>query len=150
MSSAQRLIRANAALTALGYVAYPLLLVLLALFDRDLLLRCIVVPAAGFAICAIIRTAVDASRPYEAGGPAPLIPKDAHGKSFPSRHTFCMFTIACTWLVFQPIVGGALLACACALALIRVKGGVHYPRDVTAGAALALAICAVGYLAIPW
>lgn len=144
------LIRANRALTALGYIAYPLLLALLAIFDRALLLRCIAVPAAGFLICTLIRNAVDAPRPYEAGGPAPRIPKDTRGKSFPSRHAFCMFTIACTWLTWQPIAGAALLACACIMAAIRVVGGVHYPRDVAAGAALAIAICAAGYLAIPW
>lgn len=144
------LVAANKTLTAIGYIAYPLLLVLLAVLDQGLLVRCIVVPAAGFIICTIIRNAVDAPRPYEEGGPAPLIPKDTCGKSFPSRHTFCMFTIACTWLLWQPIVGAILLACACAMGVIRVIGGVHHLRDVLAGAALAIIVCAVGYLAIPW
>lgn len=150
MRDARTLIAANTALTAIGYVAYPLLLVLLALFDRELLARCIAVPAAGFAICTVMRDVVNASRPYEVTGRPPLIPKDTRGHSFPSRHTFCMFTIACTWLLWQPIVGCALLALACVMAAIRVKGGVHFLRDVIMGAALALAVCAIGYLVIPW
>lgn len=150
MRDARALIGANTALTAIGYVAYPLLLVLVALFDRALLVRCIVVPAVGFIACTIVRDAVDAPRPYEVTGAAPLIPKDTRGHSFPSRHTFCMFTIACTWLLWQPLVGGALLASSCAMAVIRVKGGVHFLRDVVAGAVLAIIICAIGYLAIPW
>lgn len=150
MRDARALIGANAALTAIGYVAYPLLLVLVALFDRELLVRCIVVPAVGFAVCTVVRDVVNAPRPYEVTGRAPLIPKDTRGHSFPSRHTFCMFTIACTWLLWQPIVGCVLLVLACVMAAIRVRGGVHFLRDVIAGAALALAVCAIGYLLIPW
>ncbi|WP_251211849.1 phosphatase PAP2 family protein [Adlercreutzia murintestinalis] len=155
------LIAANRALTVVGYVAYPLLLVLLALFGRSLLLRCIVVPAVGFALCSIVRTTINAPRPYEApGAPAPRIPKDTRGHSFPSRHTFCMVTIACTWLEWAvatsgaawwaAVVGGALVAASIAMAIMRVVGGVHFARDVVAGAALALVVCAVGYQAIPW
>lgn len=145
-----KLIIANRALTAIGYVAYPSLLVLLAIFDRGLLVRCIAVPAVGFIICTLIRNAVNAPRPYEVTGVPPRIPKDTRGRSFPSRHTFCMFTIACTWLVWQPIVGCVLLALACIMAAIRVIGGVHFLRDVLAGAGLAIALCAAGYLLIPW
>lgn len=159
--SASILIAANRALTAIGYVAYPLLLALLALCDGGLLVRCIVVPAVGFALCTIIRSAVNAPRPYEApGASAPLIPKDTCGHSFPSRHTFCMVTIACTWLEWAlatggaawwaALVGGALLVASVAMGIMRVVGGVHFARDVIAGAVLALTVCAVGYQAIPW
>lgn len=144
------LIVLNKALTVIGYIAYPLLLVLLAIFDRTLLLRCIVVPAVGFIICTLIRTTINAPRPYEVTGNAPQIPKDTQGKSFPSRHTFCMFMIACSWLLWQPIVGAVLLLLACMMAVIRVIGGVHFLRDVIAGAILALAVCAIGYLVFPW
>jgi membrane-associated phospholipid phosphatase len=38
----------------------------------------------------------------------------------------------------------------CAMAAIRVVGGVHWPRDVIAGAACALVLAAIGYAVIPW
>lgn len=141
---------ANAVLTGVGYVAYPTLLLLLALLAPGLLLRCLVIPAVGFAICTVMRSFVNAPRPYERLGAAPLIPKDTRGKSFPSRHAFCMFTIAYSWLVWQPAAGIILFAMACLLAAIRVLGGVHFPRDVVAGAILASIVCGVGYCCIPW
>ncbi|WP_165253320.1 phosphatase PAP2 family protein [Adlercreutzia sp. ZJ304] len=144
------LAQASKILTAIGYIAYPLLLVLLAIFDRQMLLRCIVVPAIGFVGVSIFRNIVNAPRPYEVNDTAPLIPKNTRGHSFPSRHTFSMFTIACTWMLYQPIVGTALLVLACAMAVIRVVGGVHFPRDVIVGAISAIVVCAAGYLLIPW
>lgn len=144
---ATRLLRAaNKALTAAGYVLYPTLLALIALDgDYALLLRCIVVPAAAFAAVTIIRRAINAARPYETLDIDPLIVKDTHGKSFPSRHTFSMFMIAMSWLAFCAPVGAALLAAGVAMAGVRVVGGVHYPRDVIAGAACALLAGAIGY-----
>lgn len=143
-------VAANAVLTAIGYVAYPVLLALLFAFDQQLLARCIAVPAAGFATVSIFRSLYDAPRPYELGGPEPPAGKRTRGKSFPSRHTFCMFAIAFTWLVWQPVVGALLLACGCFMAAVRVRLGVHFPRDVVAGAACAAAFSLIGYCVIPW
>ena len=58
--------------------------------------------------------------------------------------------IAVTWLVAQPAVGAALVACAIVLAAVRVIGGVHYPRDVIAGALAAAAAGLIGYVLVPW
>lgn len=143
------LIILNKALTLAGYVLYPLLLVLLAVFEPRLLARCIVVPAVGFVLLTLLRRAVNAPRPYEKLAIEPLIKKDTRGKSFPSRHTLCMFMIAVTWLVWQPVVGAVLLAASVLMATARVLGGVHFPRDVIAGAAFALVMGAIGYIAIP-
>lgn len=172
------LLAANKLLTYAGYVAYPLLLVLLALdalgiwgsgagalsateaasatTDTDnreasawLLARCIVVPALAFAAVSIFRRIYNAPRPYEALNIQPLIIKDTHGKSFPSRHTFSMFMISVTWLAWQPIVGGVLLVAGVFMGAIRVLGGVHFPRDVVAGALAAIAAGFVGYVLIP-
>lgn len=144
------LVTANRALTALGYVMYPVLLVLLGLFDQGMLVRCICVPAAGFVVVSAFRYVYDAPRPYELGGPMPPTGKRTKGKSFPSRHTFCMFTIACAWAVWQPVVGAVLLACGCFMACVRVRLGVHFPRDVVAGALCAIVFAIIGYGLIPW
>lgn len=136
----------NKALTIVGYVSYPLLLILLCMFDPWLLPQDIVVPAAGFAAVTIVRNIVNAPRPYENDGPPPLIEKSTKGHSFPSRHTFCMFMIAYTWLDWEPAIGIVLLACAVLLATCRVVLRVHFTRDVIAAAILATAFAVLGYL----
>ena len=141
----------NETLTVLGYVAYPVLLIALALTGRyDLLVRAVSVPGVAFAAVTLFRKAVNVPRPYEALDIDPLIEKDAAGRSFPSRHAFSLFMIAVTWLVAQPAVGAALVACAIVLAAVRVIGGVHYPRDVVAGALAAAAAGLIGYVLVPW
>ena len=129
---------------------YPLLIALLAAFDRTLVVRCIAVPAIAFVALSLFRRAVNAPRPYEVLAIEPLIAKDTRGKSFPSRHTFSMFMIALTWAVWQPAVGVVLAVASVAMACVRVLGGVHFPRDVIAGAAFAAIAAVVGYLAVPW
>ena len=47
------------------------------------------------------------------------------------------------------VVGAVLLAASVLMATARVLGGVHFPRDVIAGAAFALVMGAIGYIAIP-
>lgn len=128
----------NTTLTYLGYVAYPLLLVLVALRAPELLARMIVVPLALFVALSAFRYLYNASRPYEALDIDPLIRKSTVGKSFPSRHIFSMVMIALCWLRFCVPVGCALLVCAVVMAVIRVLGGVHFPRDVVAGALFAV------------
>lgn len=176
---AQILRMANTVLTGIGYVAYPLLLVLLFIFSPVQLPRTIIVPAVGFVLCTVIRSAINLPRPYETQDTTPIIPKTTSGKSFPSRHAFCMFTIALSWLAWHPAtqqtaqqttqqviqqaaqqaiqqaaqnfataVGMALLIMACLLAVIRVLGGVHFTKDVIAGAILAIIVCSIGYWVI--
>lgn len=144
------MIVANRLLTAIGYIAYPLLLVLLVFTDQQLLLRSILVPTCGFCLCTVLRTVINAPRPYETSDVQPMIPKTTSGKSFPSRHTFCMATIAYTWMLYQPLVGAFLLVGAVCMAVIRVKACVHHVSDVVAALILATAVCAIGYLAVPW
>lgn len=144
------LLAVNKLLTYAGYVAYPLLLVLLAVQESPLLARCVVVPAALFAAVSAFRRAVNAPRPYEALDIVPLISKNTRGKSFPSRHTFSFFTIAAAWWLYAPVVGCVLMIAGAALGVVRVLGGVHFPRDVAAGATSALVLSFAGYALIPW
>lgn len=156
---------ADKALTALFYLSYPLLLVLLASAGGEpganaraaveiaeaaaaadasapfhpLLIPCIAAPAAGFALVSLLRRALNAPRPYEALDIDPLIRKDTRGRSFPSKHVFSSFCIASCWVSWYAPAGCALLAAACCIAAIRIVGGVHWPRDVAAGAVLGVA-----------
>lgn len=141
---------ASKALTAVGYVAYPLLIaLLLASGNVALSARCIVVPAVAFIAVSLFRRTFNAPRPYEALDIDPLIAKDTRGKSFPSRHAFSMFMIAASWFAWQPAVGGLLLVAGALMGAIRVVGGVHFPRDVIAGVGVAIAAALVGYVLVP-
>ena len=139
----------NAVDRALVYVfavAYIVLLALLAIQGDARIVRAVIVPAITFALVSALRLAINRPRPYEACAIDPLVEKDTHGKSMPSRHMASAVVIACTFLWVCPAAGIALLAgCAC-IALTRVIGGVHYPSDIAAAAAIGLACAAIGYL----
>ena len=140
------LLLANRLLTYAGYVLYPLLLVLVAASgDVAWLARTIAVPAASFAAVTLVRARLNRPRPYEVLGIDPLIHKDTQGKSFPSRHVFSMFMIAMSWLAWCAPVGMALLVLGAAMAVVRVLGGVHWPRDVVAGALVGVICGIVGF-----
>lgn len=94
------------------------------------------VPALSFMLVSLFRQKVNAKRPYELYGFIPLIPKETAGKSFPSRHVFSIFLIATTVFFLQCSMGIVLWVAGVCLAVIRVVTGVHFPRDVVAGAVL--------------
>lgn len=140
---AQSLHMANKILTMTVFASYPLLLLWLYFNDHTRLLPAILIPLDGFIVVTVFRYLVDRKRPYEAFGIAPVIPKDTSGKSFPSRHVFSAAVIAETFLAVPHMewAGGLLLACAVAIAVIRVISGVHYISDVVA-AFVAATFCA--------
>ncbi len=149
--TAQQLRRADKVLTGIGYVAYPALLIYVAIVRPPLLPVCIIVPAASFLIITGLRALINAKRPYESSDAPNLLDKQTKGKSFPSRHVASLFIIASSWLLVCEPVGMALCIVGCAMAAIRVKGGAHHTRDVVAGAVFAFVLCAVGYaLAYPF
>lgn len=128
------LLAVNRGLRYLGYLMYPLLLVLVAIFDLPSLPKLVVVPLLGFLVVSGFRAAFDAPRPYELLDIDPLIKKATIGQSMPSRHLFSMTMIAMSWLYWCAPVGVVLLLLCVVLGYIRVVGGVHFPRDVFAGA----------------
>ena len=134
----------NKVLTVLVYLVY-ILLCLALLWQRDIrLARVLAVPAAVFLSGSWLRAWLNCSRPYENGGVPPLFHKETRGKSFPSRHVFSAFIIAMAWWTVYPGIGAALLTVGALLAVIRVVGGVHYPRDVFAGAVAGIAAWWIG------
>ena len=138
----------NQALTALCYTVYPLLLLFL-LGERDARFwRCLLVPAVSFAAVTLFRSACNAPRPYEQGIDA-LLKKKRTGHSFPSRHVFSAVMIAVTAAYLLPALSVPLFVAAALLALIRVLGGIHYPREVFCGALFALIAGGIGFWLIP-
>ena len=88
----------NRWLPAVPFACYPLLLVLLnvrwfrllsanraaALDFMQLIARAVFVPAFVFLGGTLLRARLNFPRPYEQPGFTPLVPKETHGKSFPS------------------------------------------------------------------
>ena len=74
----------------------------------------------------------------------PLVSKETHGQSCPSRHALSAAVLGMVWLYFYPAVGVVMLAIAALICLLRVLSGAHFVRDVLAGAAFGLTFGFVG------
>lgn len=138
----------NKFLTYTVFVLYPLLLIWLLMFKKELLFAAVVVPLDSFIILSVARYLINRRRPYEYYGTPSAAAKTTRGRSFPSRHVFSAFVIAVTFLAVgpQPAVGYVLLLAGVVLAAIRFLLGVHFISDVAAGAVLGILAGAVGYL----
>ena len=96
------------------------------------------IPASGFVILSLLRKKINAPRPYEVWEIVPLLDRDSPGQSMPSRHVFSATIISMACLHASLIVGFILLILSVFLGLVRVLGGVHYPKDVLVGYACGL------------
>ena len=81
-------------------------------------------------------------RPFVREGFRPLI-QHRPSFSFPSNHAACGFALAVPLLLRGIPLGLLLLGFALLLSCARVFVGVHYPRDVAAGALLGTLIACV-------
>ena len=91
------------------------------------------IPASSFVILSFIRKKINAPRPYEEWDIKPLLDRDSPGQSMPSRHVFSATIISMTCLHASLSVGVILLVLSALLGLVRVLGGVHFPKDVVVG-----------------
>lgn len=139
----------NHGIVVVFYAAYALLLGWACVSDPWKLAPLVGVTAVGFAAVSFFRRRFNAPRPYECCSIAPLIARDGAGKSFPSRHAFSAFAIAASWFAGSAPVAVVLLVAAVVLAICRVLGGVHFPRDVVVGALIGSATGALAaFLAV--
>lgn len=91
------------------------------------------VPASGFVILSLFRKKINAPRPYEEWDIKPLLDRDSPGQSMPSRHVFSATIISMACLHASLTMGMICLTLSALLGLVRVLGGVHYPKDVVVG-----------------
>ena len=91
------------------------------------------IPASGFVILSLLRKKINAPRPYEVWEIVPLLDRDSPGQSMPSRHVFSATIISMACLHASLSVGVILLVLSALLGLVRVLGGVHFPKDVVVG-----------------
>ena len=93
----------------------------------------LIVPASGFVILSLFRKKINAPRPYEEWDIKPLLDRDSPGQSMPSRHVFSATIISMACLHASLTMGMICLTLSAFLGLVRVLGGVHYPKDVVVG-----------------
>ena len=91
------------------------------------------IPASGFVILSFLRKKINAPRPYEEWDIKPLLDRDSPGQSMPSRHVFSATIISMACLHASLIMGMICLTLSAFLGLVRVLGGVHFPKDVLVG-----------------
>ena len=101
---------------------------------------------APFVIVTLARRWINAPRPYELYDFYEKRPKDKIGQSFPSRHTFSAFTVAVLSYILSPWLAVALGVLGVALAVSRVLLGMHFIRDVAAGALIGIISGIVGLI----
>ena len=91
------------------------------------------IPASGFVILSLLRKKINAPRPYEVWEIVPLLDRDSPGQSMPSRHVFSATIISMACLHASLTMGMICLILSALLGLVRVLGGVHFPKDVVVG-----------------
>lgn len=144
-------VRLDRWLPLVPFVCYPVLLILInvqlvqlfcngaiplsdALDFMSPTARAILVPGFTFLLGTLVRDRLNCPRPYEQPGFEPLVQKETHGHSLPSRHALSAFVLAMVWLYFYPAAGCGMLFVAAAICTLRVLTGVHHVRDVVCGA----------------
>lgn len=141
----QALVYTDLILTGLVYLSYPTLLCVL-FFTKDVRLwRCFFVPLVSFLAVSGLRKLIDAERPYEKWQFRPILHKEKRGESFPSRHVFSVFVIAFAYYYTAVPVGIIMTVFGVILAAVRVLGGVHFVRDVLAGACIGIFAGVLGF-----
>ncbi len=123
------------AITAAVFIFYPLFLLALFLNESAELPRVIIVPAVAFFVLSIARKIINAPRPFDTMQTP--IKKAKGGKSFPSRHTFSAFMISFCMLGINTPAFFVLIVLSAILGVLRIVCGLHYIKDIIAGAALA-------------
>ena len=101
-------------------------------FGKQVLMY-VFIPASGFVILSFLRKKINAPRPYEVWEIIPLLDRDSPGQSMPSRHVFSATIISMACLHASLTMGMICLTLSAFLGLVRVLGGVHFPKDVVVG-----------------
>ena len=86
--AARKLELINKICTYLVFITYPVYVLYLCFTAGHMLALSIIAPLVGFIAVSVFRYIVNRPRPYEKFDMPPVIPKDTHGRSFPSRHVF--------------------------------------------------------------
>ena len=133
---------------ALFVVTYLSLLVWAYIKEPLLSVRLLVSSAVPYVLVSVVRRVIDAPRPYEIFDFYGEKPKDKSGQSFPSRHVFSAFTVAVLSYIASVWLCVALCVVGISIAVSRVLLGIHFVRDVVAGALVGIASGILGMFII--
>ena len=100
----------------------------------------------GFVAVTLMRKLIDAPRPYELYSFYEIAPKEREGNSFPSRHAYSAFCIAVLSFSVHPVIAAAFIFLAALMCAARVLVGIHFIRDVSAGAVIGALAGVIGLL----
>ena len=134
--------------SVIGAAVFALMLAFLAFLDPLLSLRFAVCAAVPFVIVTVLRKLINAPRPYELYDFYIEKPKDKKGQSFPSRHVFSAFLIATLAIPTSIPLAAALFTVGICLSVSRVLLGMHFIRDVAAGALIGIISGILGIIII--
>lgn len=142
------LLLGNKLLSAAVYIGYIGMILVLLLHRDGRLWRVLIVPAVVFLGGSALRRYLNFPRPYEVYHTPSLDNKNRSGQSFPSRHMFSASVLAvCAFWLWSPM-GWVMAGIAVFLAPFRVLVGVHFIRDVAAGALLGSVLGYLGFFVL--
>lgn len=143
------IVHVNKFVTAIVYIAYPVLLYELIKNGSEMTYKVLLVPAVSLFLVSVFRYLYNEERPYIVYEIDPIMQKKEPGKSMPSRHVFSAFIIAMAFLYVQPILSIPVFICAIVMGIGRILAGIHYPKDVIVGAILGIGMGALGFFILP-
>lgn len=110
------------------------------------LLKYLIVLGFPFLLVGVLRRVIKAPRPYELYDFIEHPSRRGTGNSFPSKHAFSVFAIGTLCLFVFPILGAVTLVFGALLCFCRVAEGIHFVRDVLAGAIIGVISSLIGAL----
>lgn len=114
-------------------------------WHKESFFKLLLVPAGVFAFVSVLRKLINEKRPYEKYGIPSVFNKTTKGQSMPSRHTASAFIIAMAILYVNFDLGVTALSVSFLIALSRILAGVHFMRDVFAGAGISI-LCGIIFI----
>lgn len=138
----------NLFMTRVIYVAFIVMLITLAFQRDERIVRIVLTTGISFVLVSLFRHVFNSDRPYTKYDFEPIVKKEKTGESMPSRHVFSAFVIGMAFLYVKPWLGVTVLALGAVMGFGRVVAGVHFPKDVIAGAIIGIASGIVGFWVI--
>ena len=132
--------------SALAAICFVIFGVLLFSVSPLSLVRFLVIIGIPFVAVTLMRRLIDAPRPYEVYDFYEIPPKSKQKSSYPSRHAFSAFSIGTLICFLSPIVGALLLLFSTLMCISRVLLGIHFIRDVVAGALIGIISSVLGFI----